>query len=91
MRNIAQSLGPAFKDYITELTTLITGTLLHDTTSSQIRKEAAKCLSVMLNCLSDSEEMKKYINVVIGPVGNEIMLRLEKLDFGTVKYLMKEL
>jgi len=45
----------------------------------------------MMNCLDNSEEMKKYLNIVIGPIGNEIMLRLEKEDWVTVKYLLKEL
>jgi hypothetical protein len=35
--------------------------------------------------------MKAYISAVLSPIAVEIKFRVEKLDFGAVKYLMKAL
>jgi len=37
--------------------------------------------------------MVKYLDTVIGPIGNKIMKAIEakKVEYDTIKYLMKEL
>jgi len=55
MRSIAQSLGPAFFEWVDPCVTLIKNELINDKHSSQLRKEATKCIPALLGCLSDSE------------------------------------
>lgn len=55
IRSIAQSLGPAFFDWVDPVVTMLKNELIMDKTSSQIRKEATKTIPTLLACINDSE------------------------------------
>jgi len=88
--SIAQSLGPAFFEWVDPVATLVVKELMVDSTSSQIRKQSTKILGVLMKCLSDSNQMVALLDMIIPAMVQEINKKLEKLDFNNVKYLLKE-
>jgi len=68
IKSIADSLGPAFFDWVDPMATLIVENLMVDHTSSQIRKTSTKILPVLMKCLSESSQMVSLLDRILPPM-----------------------
>lgn len=88
---IAQKLGPIFFPYVEVVSLAVVNELIHDKISSSVRKAATKLCSVLLDCCPDTETQKKLLLLLLPQISGEINIKLDKMDFRSVKWLTKEL
>ena len=83
---IAQKLGPIFFPYVEVVSLAVVNELIHDKISSSVRKAATKLCSVLLDCCPDT-----LLLLLLPQISGEINIKLDKMDFRSVKWLTKEL
>lgn len=88
---IAQNLGPIFFDYVESVSLVLINELIHDKYSSSVRKSSTKLCSVLLDCCPTTESQTKLLLLFLPQITGEINIKLEKLDFKSVKWLTKEM
>lgn len=70
---------------------VIVNELIHDKYSSSVRKASTKICSVLLDCCPTTQNQIHLLHLLLPQIAGEINLKLEKLDFRSVKWLTKEL
>jgi hypothetical protein len=88
---VAQALGSNFADYIEPVASLIASDLIHDKYSSSVRKNSTKICVVLIDCCPSHDHMIKLLKTLSPHIAMEINAKLQKEDFRSVKWLMKEL
>lgn len=90
IRSLAQEMGKSFFEHAAPVVQLITEDLMHDKLSQSVRKEATKALAPLLHSTPDDESMKTLFKALLPQFVHEIATRMEKNDFRSSKWLLKE-
>lgn len=88
---VAQSLGSHFADYVEPVANLIVSDLIHDKYSSSVRKNSTKLCVALIDCCPSHDSMLKLLKMLSPHIAIEINAKLQKEDFRSVKWLVKEL
>lgn len=91
IKNLAQSLGTGFFEQVEPVTQLILKELLTYQYAKAVRKAATQTLVFLLNSCQDSNQMKALFNHIYPAFKARIENRMEKYDFGELRFLMREL
>lgn len=88
--SVASALGVHFFDYVEPVAKLVVEQLIHDKFSSSVRKNSTKLCAPLLECCPGPDSQIKLLHVLLPRIALEITQKLEKLDFRSCKWLVKE-
>lgn len=90
VKNLASSLGTGFFEQIEPVAQVLVSELLTYTYSREIRKKSSQLMVFLIHSCQDSNQMKALFNALYPTVKARLENRLSKLDFGELRFLLKE-
>ena len=90
VKNLASSLGTGFFEQIEPVAQVLVSELLTYTYSREIRKKSSQLMVFLIHSCLDSNQMKALFNALYPTVKARLENRLSKLDFGELRFLLKE-
>lgn len=88
--SVASALGVHFVDYLEPIAQLVIQQLVHDKFSSSVRKNSSKLCATLLECCPDPTIKVKLLHLFLQHIALELAQKLEKIDFKSCKWLVKE-
>jgi hypothetical protein len=88
--SVASALGVHFVDYVEPIAQLAIEQLIHDKFSSSVRKNSSKLCATLLECCPDPMIKVKLLHLCLQHLALELTQKLEKIDFKSCKWLVKE-